>query len=323
MGYKKKNSIVKNTIEKANRHKYSRNCHSEYCFCNICKGILVDPKTKKSHMARRDTVVRNFVDVGGSSTTVIDLPEIPFPEIEFQDMEIPDNLIQLDTISSDNELIIFLYEEEYNFITKTQPKKGKKSRNQRKRNIPLPMKFTLGICANMIKYTTCEKCCKLYSIADVSTDKPNLSPKISYCTFQDFPNHPMANKRQPCTSPIAKKVPVTGGVIFKPTLIFLTISLNMTGSLSMHNGNNYQEFLSMSVNVEKKSGTGSEPFLGELLSPKEDRRNLPNKLLALLTQYYNNAYNYRFIALLKIHTASSSSILVLLNLTIYGRVRIL
>ncbi|CAG8557716.1 14994_t:CDS:1, partial [Gigaspora rosea] len=45
---------------------------------------------------------------------------------------------------------------------------------------------------------------------------------------------------------------------------------NMTGSLSMHNGNDYQEFLSMSVNIEEKSGTGSKPFLGELLSLKED-----------------------------------------------------
>ncbi|CAG8772319.1 17624_t:CDS:1, partial [Gigaspora rosea] len=53
----------------------------------------------------------------------------------------------------------------------------------------------------------------------------------------------------------------------------------MTGSLSMHNGNDYQKFLSMSVNVEEKSGTGSELFLCELLSPKEDRQNLPNELL--------------------------------------------
>ncbi|CAG8749521.1 23954_t:CDS:2, partial [Gigaspora rosea] len=129
MGYKKKSSNVKNTIEKANRPKYSRNRHPEYCFCNICKGILINPRTKKSHMARRDTVVRNFLDVGGSSTTIIDLPEIPFPEMEFPDMEISDNPIQLDTISSDNELIISSYEEEYNFITKTRPKKEKNLEN--------------------------------------------------------------------------------------------------------------------------------------------------------------------------------------------------
>ncbi|CAG8660346.1 7726_t:CDS:2, partial [Gigaspora rosea] len=47
------------------------------------------------------------------------------------------------------------------------------------------------------------------------------------------------------------------------------------------------EFLSMSTNVEEKSETGSELFPGELLSPKDDQQNLPNELLALLTQYYN------------------------------------
>ncbi|CAG8765356.1 6507_t:CDS:1, partial [Gigaspora rosea] len=50
--------------------------------------------------------------------------------------------------------------------------------------------------------------------------------------------------------------------------------------------------------------------------------NLPNELLAFLTQYYNNAYNYRFISLANLQTASSSSILVLPNLTIYRRVMI-
>ncbi|CAG8823242.1 21376_t:CDS:1, partial [Gigaspora rosea] len=142
MGYKKKSSIVKNTIKKANRSKYSRNRHSEYCFCNICKGILVDPRTKRSHMARRDTVVRNFLDVGRSSTTIIDLPEILFSEMEFPDMEISDNPIQLDTVSSNNESIISSYEEEYNFITNTQSKKGKKSEKWGKRSVSLPMEFS-------------------------------------------------------------------------------------------------------------------------------------------------------------------------------------
>ncbi|CAG8803280.1 16072_t:CDS:2, partial [Gigaspora rosea] len=117
--YKKKSLIVKNTIEKANRPKYSRNYHPEYCFCNICKSILVDPRTKKSHIARRDIVVRNFLDVGGSSTTIIDLLEILFPEMEFPDMEISDNPIQFDT-----------------------SKKGKKSGKWGKWSVSLPMEFS-------------------------------------------------------------------------------------------------------------------------------------------------------------------------------------
>src|SRR5260364_491373 len=69
----------------------------------------------------------------------------------------------------------------------------------------------LGVCAHMVKYATCEKCCKLYNVADVSTEKPNMVPKISHCTFQDFPNHPMANQRRPCNSPITKKILISKG----------------------------------------------------------------------------------------------------------------
>jgi len=52
----------------------------------------------------------------------------------------------------------------------------------------------LGVCTHMIKYATCKKCCKLYNVADLSTDKPNIIFKISHCTYQEFPNHLMANQ---------------------------------------------------------------------------------------------------------------------------------
>src|SRR5260364_226156 len=71
----------------------------------------------------------------------------------------------------------------------------------------------------------------------------------------------------------------------------------MSSSLSIYNGNDYQEFLSISVNVEDNSGTGSEPFLSKLLGPKKERITLPKDLYALLVDYYNNAYNYNFIFL--------------------------
>ncbi|CAG8815073.1 27102_t:CDS:1, partial [Dentiscutata erythropus] len=69
-----------------------------------------------------DTEVRNLLNISGSSTTVSirDLPEILFLV-----MKIPDSPMQFDTGSSENELVISSYEEEYNFITKTQPKKEK------------------------------------------------------------------------------------------------------------------------------------------------------------------------------------------------------
>ncbi|CAG8807028.1 21424_t:CDS:1, partial [Dentiscutata erythropus] len=47
--------------------------------------------------------------------------------MEFPVMEIPDSPMQFDTSSSENESVISSYKEEYNFITKTQPKKEKKS----------------------------------------------------------------------------------------------------------------------------------------------------------------------------------------------------
>ena len=68
----------------------------------------------------------------------------------------------------------------------------------------------------------------------------------------------------------------------------------MSGSLSIYNGNDYQKFLSMSVNVEDNSGTGSEPFPGELLGPKKDCVTFSKDLYALLVDYYNNTYNYNF-----------------------------
>ncbi|CAG8712244.1 17168_t:CDS:2 [Dentiscutata erythropus] len=52
--------------------------------------------------------------------------------MKFPVMEIPDSSIQFDTGSSENESVISSYEEEYNFITKIQPKKGKKFDNRGK-----------------------------------------------------------------------------------------------------------------------------------------------------------------------------------------------
>ncbi len=42
---------------------------------------------------------------------------------------------------------------------------------------------------------------------------------------------------------------------------------NTISSLSIHNGNDCREFLEMSNNIKENSGTGNEPFSGELLGP--------------------------------------------------------
>ncbi|CAG8590102.1 13104_t:CDS:2, partial [Funneliformis mosseae] len=54
---------------------------------------------------------------------------------------------------------------------------------------------SLSICTHLIKYTACEKCCKLYNIADIFSNSPNLMPKYTNCVSQDFPNHLMSYKR--------------------------------------------------------------------------------------------------------------------------------
>ncbi|CAG8794057.1 7968_t:CDS:2, partial [Gigaspora rosea] len=110
---------------------------------------------------------------------LIDLLEAPLPE-----MDIPEYPIQKD--SSDDNSIVSLYEEFYSFISKCQSNKGKRPyvlvlENEEKYSFfPTSLNMArkaFGVYAYMIKYATCEQCCKIYNTADVSTDKPNMVPK--------------------------------------------------------------------------------------------------------------------------------------------------
>jgi hypothetical protein len=76
-----------------------------------------------------------------------------------------------------------------------------------------------GVGEQIIKYATCQKCCKLYSIKDLPTNKPY------YCTFQNFPNHPMTNLRSPCSTIITKQVPANKGIIYQPSIIFPIVNI--------------------------------------------------------------------------------------------------
>lgn len=84
---------------------------------------------------------------------------------------------------------------------------------------------TLGICAHIIKYAACEKCCKFYDVAEVSNINPNQVPVKSHCTHIDLPNHPMANQRNECMTKLTKTVHTINGTLYRPSLIFPTISL--------------------------------------------------------------------------------------------------
>jgi len=73
----------------------------------------------------------------------------------------------------------------------------------------------------IIKYATCQKCCKLYSIKDLSTDQPHR------CSFRNFPNHPRPKLRSPCNADITKEVPTDKGIVYKPMVVYPIIDLKL------------------------------------------------------------------------------------------------
>ena len=76
-----------------------------------------------------------------------------------------------------------------------------------------------GIGDQIIKYATCQKCCKLYSIKDLPADKPH------HCSFQNYPNHPMTNFRILCGNAITKQVPTNQGILYRPLLIYPIVNI--------------------------------------------------------------------------------------------------
>ncbi|CAG8635453.1 1037_t:CDS:2, partial [Funneliformis caledonium] len=75
----------------------------------------------------------------------------------------------------------------------------------------------------------------------------------------------------------------------------------------------YQEFLLMSRNVKEMVRLGSESFPDTFLNPKKADTNLTKEILALLTEYYSNAYGKDFVVLSNIHIAPSGSISIMLK----------
>jgi hypothetical protein len=97
------------------------------------------------------------------------------------------------------------------------------------------------------------------------------------------------------------------------------------GSLAAHEDFDliqYFEFLSMSKNVKDKAGIGSEPFPGAFMKPMKKDTNLRSEVLALLVEYYSNAYQRPFVALSNVHASSKEAIVVLPKVNQYSRLRI-
>lgn len=70
--------------------------------------------------------------------------------------------------------------------------------------------------------------------------------------------------------------------------------------------------------------TGNEPFPGQILSPKKERVSLPDEIYELLVQYYNDAYDQKFVTIAGAVSdiSSDDDIIVLPNVNQYGRIRI-
>jgi hypothetical protein len=69
---------------------------------------------------------------------------------------------------------------------------------------------------------------------------------------------------------------------------------------------------------------GNEPFPGQMLSPKKERVSLPENIYGLLVQYYNNAYDGKFVTIAGAvsETSTEDLTIVLPYVNQYGRIRI-
>ncbi|CAG8768580.1 9567_t:CDS:1, partial [Gigaspora rosea] len=92
---------------------------------------LVDSRTRKAHMIKKEILPRNFLDVGKSSSKVaatmdllkaplqkMDISEdlIDLPEAPLQEMDIPEDPIQKD--SSNDDSVVSSYEKFYSLLVK-------------------------------------------------------------------------------------------------------------------------------------------------------------------------------------------------------------
>lgn len=96
-----------------------------------------------------------------------------------------------------------------------------------------------------------------------------------------------------------------------------------TGSLSAldnFESDEYQNFIRLS-RIEDESAIGTEPFPGELMNPCQET-NLPNNILDLLVEYYDNLYDDSFMSISSITASSINRNVVNPRIKQYGRLRI-
>ena len=95
-----------------------------------------------------------------------------------------------------------------------------------------------------------------------------------------------------------------------------------TGSLAAlddFSSDEYQNFVRLSL-IEDDSACGTEPFPGVLMKPYQETV-LPNNILELLVDYYNNLYDDYFVSISTV-TSPTHDIIVNSKIVQYGRLRI-
>ena len=96
-------------------------------------------------------------------------------------------------------------------------------------------------------------------------------------------------------------------------------SAGSLAALDEFESDEYENFIRLS-RIEDDSASGTEPFPGELMNPFCETR-LPNEILKLLVEFYNNLYDNHFILILSVRGSSNDNVV---NSIIeqYGRLRI-
>lgn len=102
-----------------------------------------------------------------------------------------------------------------------------------------------------------------------------------------------------------------------------------TGSLGVYDGFDFAELYQFRKFFRHDSDitiTGKEPFPGKMLQSK-DNVSLPKDIYELLVQYYNNAYDWKFVTIEDaVNSANSENledyIIVLPDVNQYGRIQI-
>ena len=97
-------------------------------------------------------------------------------------------------------------------------------------------------------------------------------------------------------------------------------SVGSLSALDDFESDDYLNFMRLS-RIEDESAIGTEPFPGVLMNPSHEA-NLPNNILDLLVEYYDNLYDDHFISISSVTASSGNCVVVDPRIKQHGRLRI-